>query len=231
MSSSCLHCCRIHEHILTTSSLSNAPAWSDMLQRVPSCHNSPCNRNLQERAYKSPSAQHVHQDTVHLSTPSGCILLLDSSHQVVAQDINGILPAWLHARPTLCRLMTCWICWDVLPSVPHHKPDLAKDDLTHTISVASCQACAHATQQRLAAAVQATCQPKGSCVQAMCESACGLSSSSSSSNRWSGVTCTLPSDRVRRKRVPQALHKIGLHLGPLRHCGESALHRPSQTQL
>ena len=53
---------------------------------VPSCQNSPCNRNLQERAYKSPSAQHVHhQDMVHLSTPSGCILLLDSSHQVVAQ--------------------------------------------------------------------------------------------------------------------------------------------------
>ena len=32
----------------------------------------------------------------------------------------------------------------------------------------------------------------------------------------------LPRERVRRKRVPHALHRMGLHLGPLRHCGESA---------
>ena len=43
----------------------------------------------------------------------------------------------------------------------------------------------------------------------------------------------LPRERVRKKRVPHALHRMGLHLGPLRHCGDSAAakHVPAQVQL
>lgn len=36
------------------------------------------------------------------------------------------------------------------------------------------------------------------------------------------LTADFPKERVRKNRVPHALHKIGLHLGPLRHWGESA---------
>ena len=38
-----------------------------------------------------------------------------------------------------------------------------------------------------------------------------------------GLTMDLPRERVRKKRVPQALQRMGLHLGPLRHCGDSAV--------
>ena len=31
------------------------------------------------------------------------------------------------------------------------------------------------------------------------------------------IELTLPRERVRRKRVPHALHSTGLHLGPFRH--------------
>ncbi len=40
----------------------------------------------------------------------------------------------------------------------------------------------------------------------------------------------LPRERVRRKRVPQALHRMGLHLGPFLHWGESAPSRASMRE-